>query len=125
MKCFTQPFTRLLTRLRYPISLPEEVAADLGLTISNTLTFEEFITCLTNPSHPPTKLMRFMPRDEADRLFQTALRKELFKQNSLFSYHFNGGWMEFILQFDEQSRLRRLYIQHKDLKQKYEIPISQ
>ncbi len=125
MKLLTQPLTRLLTRFRYPVSLPEEVAADLGLNISNALTFEEFITSLTNPSHRPTKLMRFMPRAQADGMFQTALRKELFKQNSLFSYHFNGGWMEFMLQFDEQSRLRRLYIQHKDLKQKYEIPISQ
>ncbi len=63
-------------------------------------------------------------REEAEDVFRTALRKERFSQNSLFSYHFNGGWMEFMLQFDEQSRLRRIYIQHKDLKCKYELPIT-
>lgn len=116
---------RLLTRFRYPVSTPEDVATDLGVNVNNHLTFEEFINCLTNPLCRPTKLIRFMPRDQAESLFQAALRKEKFNQNSLFSYYFNGGWMEFMLQFDGQSRLRRLYIRHKDLKQKYEIPISQ
>lgn len=125
MKLLTQPISRLLIRFRYPVSMPEEVASDLGLTISNSLTFKEFINCLTNPCLRPAKLSRFMPREEAEGIFQTALRKERFKQNSLFSYYFNGGWMEFMLLFDEQSRLRRLYIQHKDLKQKVEISISQ
>lgn len=104
--------------------MPEDVAADLGLDISNALTFKEFIRCLTDPIHRPRKLIRFMPRDQAEEIFHYALRKERFQQNSLFSYHFKGGWMEFILQFDEQSRLRRLYIRHKDLKQKHEIGIS-
>ncbi|WP_068468214.1 hypothetical protein [Candidatus Protochlamydia phocaeensis] len=124
MKLLTQPLKHFFIRLRYPVSMPEDVAADLGLNISNALSFKEFIKCLTNPCLRPTKLMRFMPREEAESIFQAALRKERFKQNSLFSYHFNGGWMEFMLQFDEQSRLRRIYIQHKDLEQKYEISIS-
>lgn len=124
MKLIRSSFARLFLRFRYPFSLPEEVAADLGLKISNALNFSQFIHCLTNPAHRPTKLIRFMPREQAEQIFQTALRKEKFKQNSLYSYHFNGGWMEFMLQFDEQSRLRRLYIQHKDIKQKCEIPIS-
>jgi hypothetical protein len=112
-------------RFRYPCSLPEDVAQDLGLNISNLLTFTEFMDRLTQPKLCPKKLTKFMPREQAEQIFRTALRKECFKQNSLFSYHFNGGWMEFMLQFDEQSRLRRLYIQHKDLKQKHEISISQ
>jgi hypothetical protein len=116
---------RFLIRFRYPVSTPEDVATDLGMNISNHLTFEEFMNRLTNPLYRPTKLIRFMPRDQAESLFQTALRKEKFNQNSLFSYYFNGGWMEFVLHFDGQSRLRRLYIRHKDLKQKHEIPISQ
>lgn len=118
------PLFKLLIRFRYPVSLPEDVATDLGLNLSNYLTFPEFIDCLIHSQQRPTKLIKFMPREQAERIFTMALRKERFKQNSLFSYHFNGGWMEFILQFDEQSRLRRLYICHKDLKQKYEIPIS-
>lgn len=119
-----RPFIRLFIRFRYPVSMPEDVAADLGLDISNSLSFKEFIRCLTDPSHRPSKLTRFMPREQAEDIFRLALRKERFQQNSLFSYHFKGGWMEFILQFDEQSRLRRLYIRHKDLKHKHEIGIS-
>lgn len=123
MKVF-KPLLNLFIRFRYPVSMPEDVAADLGLNISNSLTFSEFMSCLTDPRHRPTKLTRFMPREQAEDIFRCALRKERFPQNSLFSYHFKGGWMEFVLQFDEQSRLRRLYIRHKALKQKHEIPIS-
>jgi hypothetical protein len=116
--------SRVFVRFRYPVSLPEHVATDLGLNLSNRLTFDEFISRLTDPLHSPTKLTRFMLRDQAEIIFRNALRKERFAQDSLFSYHFNGGWMEFILQFDIHSRLRRIYLCHKDLKQKYEIPIS-
>jgi hypothetical protein len=119
-----KPLQRLFVRFRYPVSMPEDVASDLGLNISNHLTFQEFIEQLTDPNLRPSKLSRYMPRHEAECIFQTALRKERFKHDSLFSYYFNGGWMEFVLQFDEQSRLRRLYIKHKDMKQKYEIPMS-
>lgn len=119
-----KPFLRLFIRFRYPVSTPEDVAADLGLNISNSLSFKEFIKFLTDPLHRPTKLTRFMPREQAEEIFRLALRKERFQQNSLFSYHFKGGWMEFILHFDEQSRLRRLYIRHKDIKHKHEIGIK-
>jgi hypothetical protein len=117
-------FLQLFVRLRYPVSMPEDIARDLGLNITNYLTFQEFMRCLTDPSHRPSKLTRFMPREQAAGMFRLARRKERFQQNSLFSYHFKGGWIEFVLQFDEQSRLRRLYIRHKDLKQKHEISIS-
>lgn len=117
-------FRQMMIRFRYPFSLPQDVAHDLGLDIPNVLSFSTFITHLTTPHIRPTKLIKFMPRELAEETFKTALRKERYKQNSLISYHINGGWMEFMLQFDEQSRLRRLYIRHKDLKQKYEITIS-
>jgi hypothetical protein len=123
MKLFERLF-HFFIRIRYPFSTPDDVAQDLGLNISRYLTFPEFIHSLINLNSPPSKLRRFMPREQAEQVFQSALRKEKFKQNSLFFYYFNGGWMEFMLQFDEESRLRRLYIRHKDLKQKYEIPIS-
>ena len=119
-----QPLLRLFIRLRYPVSMPEDLAQDLGLDISNFLTFSQLIAYLTDPSHRPTTLVRWMPRQEAERIFRSAVRKEIFPQNSLFSYHFKGGWMEFMLQFDEQSRLRRLYILHRALKHKHEIPIA-
>jgi hypothetical protein len=126
MKKAIKSFSKLFVRLRYPFSMPEDVATDLGLLhISNSFSFKEFTDYLTDPHTRPSKLTRFMSREQAEDIFRKALRKERFPHNSLFSYHFNGGWMEFVLQFDEQSRLRRLYIRHKDLKQKYEIPISQ
>lgn len=116
-------FRNFFIRFRYPLSLPEDVAKDLGLNLSNFLTFKEFMSRLTNPHYKPTKLTKYMSREIADKIFKSALRKERFKQNSLYSYHFNGGWLEFTLHFDEQARLRRLYMQHKDLKQKHEISI--
>ena len=42
MKIF-RPFIHLFIRFRYPVSMPEDVAADLGLDISNSLSFKEFI----------------------------------------------------------------------------------
>lgn len=119
-----KPILQLFVRFRYPVSMPEDVATDLGINITNSLNFKEFMHCLTNPCYRPTKLTRFMPRDQAEDMFRLAKRKERFPQNSLISYYFKGGWMEFVLQFDAQSRLRRVYIRHKDLKKEHEIPIS-
>ena len=90
MKVF-RPLLHLLIRFRYPVSMPEDVASDLGLQITNSLSFKEFICCLTDPRYRPTKLTRFMPREQAEAIFCLAKRKERFQQNSLFSYHFKGG----------------------------------
>lgn len=116
---------RVLLRFRYPVTLPEDVAQALGVDMSNFLTFEEFVEELTSPSCRPTRLSRFMPRDIAEAAFQSAQRKERFKYNSLYSYYFSEGWMEFILQFDEESRLRRIYLQHKRIEHEegIEIPL--
>ena len=54
-----------------------------------------------------------MDRKEAESVFSKAVRQEHFSQQSLFSYYFSQGWMEFSLHFDEDNRLRRLYVQHK------------
>lgn len=118
---------KLLVRLRYPVSLPEEVAFALGLELSNFLTFEEFVKELTCPNCKPKKLVKFMPREEAEEAFRSALRQERFSRNSLFSYYFNHGWLEFVLQFDDQARLRRVYLQYKDIPhdQGLEIPLQQ
>lgn len=115
---------RFFLRFRYPVSLPEDVAEALGVPLSNFLTFEELVDHLTCSDCRPTRLKRFMPRDKAEQAFQGALRKECFRQKSLYSYYFNGGWMEFILQFDDQSRLRRIYLQHKEIAQEQGLEIS-
>lgn len=126
MKAFDW-FHHFILRFRYPVSLPEDIAADLGIFASNFLTFDEFVCQLTNPTYHPQRLIRFMPRDEAEDAFQNAQRKERFGRTSLFSYYFQEGWLEFNLQFDEHSRLRRLYVQHRNFhtEQGIEIPLAQ
>lgn len=115
---------RFLLRFRYPATLPEDIAADLGFNTSNFITFKEFVEKLT--SHRCSqRLTRFMPREAAEAVFQSALRKERFRMNSLFSYYFHEGWLEFILQFDAEGRLRRIYLQHKLIRSEtgIEIPL--
>lgn len=116
----------LMVRLRYPVSLPEDIATDLGINTSNFLTFEEFVSQLTSKEHRPRRLTRFMPRDTAEAAFTSAQRKECFGRSSLFSYYFHEGWLEFKLHFDEKARLRRIYIQHRRLASELgiEIPLD-
>ena len=117
-------FHRLLLRLRYPVSLPEDVAQALGIHMSNFLTFEEFVSQLISPECRPTRLIKFMPRHKAEEVFEGAQRTERFKKNTLISYYFSEGWMEFVLFFDEESRLRRLYLQHKKIEQDKGVEIQ-
>ncbi len=106
--------------------MPEDIALALGISISNQLHFEEFVATLCCPQLRPTKLLKFMPREIAEQAFQKALRKERFSNKTLFSYYFNEGWLEFILQFDDHCRLRRIYLQHKSIAQDagLEIPLN-
>ncbi len=102
---------QMLVRFRYPVSMPQEVASSLGVQIENNIPFQSFLTkCRTCR---PSRLSKFMPRMEAERAFQGALRKERFSSSSLYSFYFNEGWLEFELQFDTNSLLRRLYVHHK------------
>lgn len=121
---FFRSFKIFFVRFRYPVSLPEDIGKDLGLEIDNHMSFQEFINKLTDPRLRPSTLSRLMSREEAEKKFNRALKKESFLQQSLFFYHFNGSWMGFTLDFDENSRLRRLYLMHRDLKKKHEISIS-
>lgn len=116
-------FSKVYLRFRYPVSLPGDVADALGVQVSNHVSFEEFVNTLISPTCRPTRLQKFMPREDAEAAFQSALRKEHFKQNTICSYYFNEGWMEFVLLFDEQSRLRRIYLQHKKITQEEGIEI--
>lgn len=123
MKAFDLVY-RFLLRFRYPVSLPEEVAEALGIEVSNFVSFEEFVATLTCPSCRPTRLTKYMSRDLAEQAFQTALCKERFQSNSLYSYYFNEGWLVFKLQFDEHHRLSRIYLQHKQIKHDRGIEIN-
>ncbi len=119
-------FSRFFLRFRYPGALPEDIAKALGVQISNFLTFNEFVNVITSPNLHPTRLSRYMPRCRAEEAFSRAQKKECFGRCSLFSYYFSEGWMEFQLQFDAESRLRRIYVQHKqiDHDRGIEIPLE-
>lgn len=115
---------RLIARFRYPVSLPEDVALALGVDLSNSLTYDNFVnrlcTCL------PTRVCKFMPREEAERAFKTATHRERFQRNTVCSYDFNQGRVIFVLKFDEEGKLRRMYLQHKEIMsdQGLEIPLA-
>lgn len=102
---------RLMNRFRYPVSQPEEVAHDLGVELSNSLSFSEFLDLLSSPSISPTRACKYMPRIAAEKIFEGALRREQFQSISLFSYYFPQGWLVFVLHYDQGARLRRLQLQ--------------
>ena len=119
---------QFICRFKHPVSLPEEMGKDLGVRcLDHELSFHSCIQSLTSPTHCPRNLKRFMKRSEAEMQFGSALKKEHFKNNSLFSYYLFRGWFSFDLVFDEQDQLRRLYIQHRRLEERgesrLEIPL--
>ena len=113
----------LLLRFRFPCTLPSEIGDSLGVELPRYPTFPQLIQNISSCN--PTTLHRFMSREDAENAFTTAQRKERFVGNSLFSYYFNEGWIEFVLKFDDNSRLRRLYVHHKSIKEDegIEIPL--
>lgn len=119
-------FGLLFMRLQYPVSLPGDVAEALGISMSNYTSCNAFLRCLKNQTCSPTRLMKYMPRAKAEAAFSSATRRECFRHTSLFSFYFKRGWLEFVLHFDEENRLRRLYMQHRDLcgEDPIEIPLA-
>ena len=110
---FLYPFKRLLTRWRYPVCCPEDIAQALGMRLSNQLTFEELVCKLTSPHCYAKNLYKYMSRISAEAAFKNALRIERFSHTTIVSYYFSEGWMEFTLHFDAEEHLRRVYIQHQ------------
>lgn len=119
-------FSRFFLRFRYPVTLPEDIAKALGINVSNHVSFDEFLGFLTNPRCSPTTLEKFMPRNKAENAFKDAQRKDCFRHNSLFSYYFAEGWVEFKLEFDSEERLRRMYILNQRIQEDRgaEIPLA-
>lgn len=112
-----QKALKFFCRFKHPISFPEDIGKDLGIQILyKGINFQNCIEYLIDPRYKPKNLIKFMPRAEAESKLRLAIRKERFKNSSLFSYHVFHGWLAFKLVFDNQNRLRRLYLQHKDLK---------
>jgi len=107
--------SRLLSHFRHPVSLPEDVALALGLKLSNFLSLDQLLQQFRQRSVRPSRLRRFMPREEAESAFSAAVRCERFGRHTICSYHFQSSWLEFRLQFDECERLRRIYVLHKEI----------
>jgi len=103
----------VFVRLRYPVSLPADIAQALGIEIKNTIKFKDLMNQITQKDFTPNRLVKFMSKDVAELAFQKAARKEYFCNSTLFSFYFIEGWLEFELHYDESARLRRLYIHHK------------
>lgn len=114
---------RFLLRFRYPVCLPEEVAHALGVNASNFMTFPQFIRQLSCANFRPSRLYKFMPREKAEEAFRNAHCTEQFRNSTLFSFYFPEGWMEFVLEFDDISRLRRVYMHHKHIKEERGIEL--
>ena len=106
-----EQLSRLVSRIRYPVSLPEDLAKDLGVRLANNVSFREIIRILHSSDFRCSRLKRLMDRSQAEACFRSALKKESFKSSSLFSYYYNKSWLVFALYFDHEDRLRRLYVQ--------------
>jgi len=117
---------RLMLRLRYPNSLPEDIGDALGINIPENVEINTLVNLLLTSGIKPSRINKFMCREKAELAFSKALRKERFANSTLFSFYFNEGWVEFSLHFDEHSRLRRLYLNHKCINETcgLEVPLN-
>lgn len=108
---FQKSLIRLMSRFRYPVSLPEEIACDLGLMIPNTIQCKDLIRFLSSPNLPPIKLKKYMPRFRAESHFRSPVKSESFPNRTLFSYYLGKGWVVVSLYYDDQALLRRVSLQ--------------
>jgi len=109
-KRLSKPLLAFFVRLRYPYSLPEELASDLGLPLCNSMPFARIETKICKRRWCPSTLYKFMSRDEALSTLSRAYRVDHFGCKEIVSYYFREGWIEFELHFDPEGRLRRLQL---------------
>jgi len=116
---------RFLVRFRHPYSLPEELGIAVGHALPNHLCFEELLGLLQGEDFIPSTLYHNMPRREALKAFQTALKKEFFGNRASLSFQFSCGWIQFDLDF-ESEKLRRVFLHHPKLplSDKHEIRLQ-
>jgi hypothetical protein len=117
--------TKLVARIWYPVALPEDIASCFGLKVSNLLPMEDLVRVLLKSQSYTSFLSRYMPRDVAESVFRRATSIESFGDKTIISYYFIGGWMEYVLHFDKEDRLRRVYLCHRALERECEeIPLT-
>lgn len=107
-----EELSRLMSRFRHPNSLPEDIANDLGISLSNHTSCEKLLELLASSECKPKKLYSMMSRHEAESSFNFFLKKEQFKSHTLISYYFNKGWIIFSLYYDQFQKLRRVHLQY-------------
>lgn len=112
------------SKLQSPLSSTEEIVKDLGFELPSNLMCKNFIDIMAHSGLKSTKLVKFMLRNDAEKIFASAIRKERFSKHSLYSYYLDKGWVGFYLLFDQDSKLRRIYFQHKDFKKQSGIEIG-
>jgi hypothetical protein len=118
------PLKRLMTRWRYPVCCPEDIAQALGIRLTNQLTFEELVCKITSPHCSVNSLYKYMNRTAAEAAFGNALQIECFHNTTLVSYYFTEGWLVFNLHFDKEGKLSRLFIQHQCIPERQGIEIA-
>lgn len=117
--------TKLVARIWYPVALPEDIANCFGLKVSNLLSLEDLLGVLKRSQSYTSFLSRYMPRDIAESVFRRATSIESFGEKTIASFYFRGGWMEYVLQFDKEDRLRRVYLCHRQIESEgVEIPLT-
>lgn len=115
----------LVARIWHPVTLPEEIAGCFGLKVSNFLSVEDLIRVLSKSQCYTTCLSRYMPREIAEAVFRNATTIESFGEKTIISYYFRDGWVEYVLLFDQEDRLRRVYLNHRAIETEgIEIPLS-
>lgn len=113
---------QLIEHIRYPISHPADVLRALGIQPRKSFNFRQFLQHVVTQS--PRTLYRRMLRTDAEKIFKTAYKKEVFHHTTIISYCFCQGWLEFILEFDTKDLLRRLYVQHRLLNSAHSLELE-
>ena len=104
---------KIYSFFKYPCLLPCEVGLALGFKSLSFESFEVFLLQLISREGHGSRLKKFMPRERAESLFLSAEKREIFRNESLFSFQFSSSWLGVSLQFDDANLLRRAYLMHE------------
>lgn len=107
--------SKAFAHFRHPISLPEDVGHALSFQVSNFISVHQLLEIIIDDQFFVKNLSRFMPREQAELFFYKATTKDYFLDRSIFSFSFQNELVEFVLEFDAMSRLRRLYLRHPSI----------
>lgn len=121
-----QDLKNFCVRFRHPVSVPQDISLALGVDIPPFASFDNIIRFLTSPPCCPGTLKKYMLRSRAEKFFANARRQDIFAERILFSYYFLRGCIEFDLRFDQEDRLRRVYVNYSGAKTDLgiELPIE-